>query len=245
MRTQTLRLGDAADAGAQAAPAPAPASTPDTATRDAVAAQTPPARSESQREPEPEPEVKAEPQNAVVAVAPPAERPAPTAAPVTTPAPPPKAAAAGDWTVQLGSFGEVRLGWIGQVHPRLAKALDLDVEVVGFELDLEPLEQRALPRAADLSRYPAVRRDLAFVVAADVTWAALSDSVRAAAGPVLRDLLLFDRYQGPGVESGCKSLAMGLILQDNARTLTDQDADALVERVVAGLGRDHGARIRG
>ena len=76
-------------------------------------------------------------------------------------------------------------------------------------------------------------------------WAALSDSVRAAAGPVLRDLLLFDRYQGPGVESGCKSLAMGLILQDNARTLTDQDADALVERVVAGLGRDHGARIRG
>ena len=108
MRTQTLRLGDAPDAGAQEAPAPAPSSTPDTATRDAVAAQTPPARSESQREPdpEPEPEVKAEPQNAVVAAAPPAERPAPTAAPVTTPAPPPKAAAAGDWTVQLGSFGE-------------------------------------------------------------------------------------------------------------------------------------------
>ena len=74
---------------------------------------------------------------------------------------------------------------------------------------------------------------------------ALADSVRAAAGPVLRDLLLFDRYQGAGIESGCKSLAMGLILQDNTRTLTDHDADAVVERVVAGLGRDHGARIRG
>ena len=72
-----------------------------------------------------------------------------------------------------------------------------------------------------------------------------ADSIRAAAGPVLRDLVLFDRYQGPGVESGCKSLAIGLILQDNTRTLTDQDADALVERVVAGTGRDHGARIRG
>ncbi|HRF84351.1 MAG TPA: phenylalanine--tRNA ligase subunit beta, partial [Pseudoxanthomonas sp.] len=97
----------------------------------------------------------------------------------------------------------------------------------------------------ELSRFPAVRRDLAFVVADRVPWSALADSVRAAAGPVLRDLLLFDRYQGPGIESGCKSLAMGLILQDNTRTLTDEDADAVVERVVAGLGRDHGARIRG
>ena len=141
--------------------------------------------------------------------------------------------------------GEVHLGWIGQLHPRLARALDLDVEVVAFELDLEALEQRALPRAAELSRYPAVRRDLAFVVAEQVPWSALAASVRAAAGPVLRDLLLFDRYQGAGIESGCKSLAMGLILQDNTRTLTDQDADAVVERVVAGLGRDHGARIRG
>ena len=142
-------------------------------------------------------------------------------------------------------IGEVHLGWIGQLHPRLARALDLDVEVVAFELDLEALEQRALPRAAELSRYPAVRRDLAFVVAEQVPWSALAASVRAAAGPVLRDLLLFDRYQGAGIESGCKSLAMGLILQDNTRTLTDHDADAVVERVVAGLGRDHGARIRG
>jgi len=137
------------------------------------------------------------------------------------------------------------LGWIGQLHPRLCKALDLDLDVVGFELDMEPLERRALPRAAELSRFPAVRRDLAFVVAERVPWSALAGSVRAAAGPVLRDLLLFDRYQGPGIESGCKSLAMGLILQDNTRTLTDEDADAVVERVVAGLGRDHGARIRG
>ncbi len=141
--------------------------------------------------------------------------------------------------------GEVHLGWIGQLHPRLARALDLDVEVVAFELDLEALEHRALPRATELSRYPAVRRDLAFVVAEQVPWSALAASVRAAAGPVLRDLLLFDRYQGAGIESGCKSLAMGLILQDNTRTLTDHDADAVVERVVAGLGRDHGARIRG
>ena len=141
--------------------------------------------------------------------------------------------------------GEVYLGWIGQLHPRLAKALELDVDAYGFELDLEPLQQRGLPRAQALSRFPAVRRDLAFVVAEQVGWAELAASVRDAAGEVLRDLQLFDRYQGPGVEAGFKSLAMGLILQDNTRTLTDQDADAAVSRVVAALGSSHGARIRG
>jgi phenylalanyl-tRNA synthetase beta chain len=140
--------------------------------------------------------------------------------------------------------GEVRLGWIGQLHPRLHKALDLDQDVFAFELDLEVLEQRAVSRAQPMSRFPAVRRDLAFVVAEEVSWAALAASVREAAGPVLRDLELFDRYQGPGVEAGFKSLAMGLILQDNSRTLTDTDADQLVERVVAGLAAAHAARIR-
>ena len=99
-------------------------------------------------------------------------------------------------------------------------------------------------RAEASSRFPAVRRDLAFVVAENVAWAALAASVRAAAGPVLRDLELFDRYQGQGVETGFKSLAMGLILQDNTRTLTDHDADETVARVVAALADAHGARIR-
>lgn len=138
-----------------------------------------------------------------------------------------------------------RIGWIGQLHPRLQRALDIDAEVYGFELDLAPLVRRALPRAAELSRFPSVRRDLAFTVADEVPWAAIAASVRAATGPLLRDLLLFDRYVGTGVEPGCKSLAMGLILQDNTRTLTDRDVDAVVADVVAAIGRDHAARIRG
>jgi len=101
MRTQTLRLGDDSDTDAEQTPPPAPRSS----TPEATAAQTAPRHTESQPAPEPEPEIAAEP--AVVAVAPPAERPAPAA--VTEPPAPPKAetaAAAGDWTVQLGSFGE-------------------------------------------------------------------------------------------------------------------------------------------
>ncbi|MET0655630.1 MAG: phenylalanine--tRNA ligase subunit beta [Pseudoxanthomonas sp.] len=138
-----------------------------------------------------------------------------------------------------------RIGWIGQLHPRLQRALELDGEVIGFELDLAPLTLRVLPKAGELSRYPSVRRDLAFVVADEVPWQAISDTVRSAVGPLLRDLLLFDRYVGPGVESGQKSLAMGLILQDNSRTLTDRDVEDVVAGVVAAIERGHGARIRG
>jgi phenylalanyl-tRNA synthetase beta chain len=70
-------------------------------------------------------------------------------------------------------------------------------------------------------------------------------SVQQAAGGSLREVQLFDRYVGKGVETGCKSLAMALILQDDSRTLTDRDVDAVVAEVVATLSANHGAVIRG
>lgn len=139
----------------------------------------------------------------------------------------------------------VAIGWIGQIHPRLAKAMDIEADVYAFELDLEPLTARRLPRAGELSRFPAVRRDLAFLVPEQVAWADLAATVRQAAGPLLRDLNLFDRYVGQGVEPGFKSLAMGLILQDKSRTLTDRDVDEVVAEAVTAIEREHHARIRG
>ena len=139
----------------------------------------------------------------------------------------------------------VRIGWIGELHPRLQAELDLDRPVVAFELDVAPLQARDLPRVAAVSRFPSVRRDLAIVVPEDVPWAAVEATVREAAGPLLAGLVLFDRYVGKGVEPGCKSLAMGLILQEDSRTLTDEEVDGVVARVVASLGGKHGAVIRG
>lgn len=136
------------------------------------------------------------------------------------------------------------IGWIGQLHPRLQQALGLDVDVYGFELALDALLARPLPRARALSKYPSVRRDLAFVVPEAVTWGAMKATAEAAAGPILRELRLFDRYAGKGIESGFKSLAIGLILQDESRTLEDRDVDAVVAAVVAALGKEHSAAIR-
>ena len=137
-----------------------------------------------------------------------------------------------------------RIGWVGHLHPGLARALDLDGEVLGFELDLAPLAQRAVPRASELSRYPSVRRDIALVVPEATPWAALQASLETALGPLLREVRLFDRYVGPGLDSGSKSLAMGLIMQDVSRTLTDRDADQAVATALEALAKDCGARLR-
>ncbi|QHB72124.1 phenylalanine--tRNA ligase subunit beta [Stenotrophomonas sp. 364] len=139
----------------------------------------------------------------------------------------------------------VSLGWIGQILPRLAKAMDIDVDVFAFELDLAPLAARQLPRAAELSRFPSVRRDLAFLVPEAAAWADLEATLRRAVGPLLRQVTLFDRYVGQGVEPGFKSLAMGLILQDKSRTLTDRDVESVVAEAVSAMEREHHARIRG
>ncbi|KAG0919158.1 hypothetical protein G6F32_016313 [Rhizopus arrhizus] len=71
--------------------------------------------------------------------------------------------------------------------------MEIEADVYAFELDLEPLTARRLPRAGELSRYPAVRRDLAFLVPEQVAWADLAATVRQAAGPLLRDLNLTSR----------------------------------------------------
>lgn len=141
--------------------------------------------------------------------------------------------------------GGRRIGWIGHLHPRLTKALDLEGEVVGFELDLDALAARAIPAAGELSRFPSLRRDLALVVPEHTPWSELEASLRAALGDRLQSVVLFDLYRGPGLETGTKGLAMGLIVQDVSRTLTDQDADQAVSDALRALATDCGARLRG
>ncbi len=139
---------------------------------------------------------------------------------------------------------DVRIGWIGHLHPRLVKALDLEGEVVGFELDVEALALREVAKAGEISRFPSLRRDLAVALPEATPWDALRNSLFATLQGRLRDVVLFDQYRGPGLEIGTKSLAMGLILQDVSRTLTDTDADQAVQDALSGLARDCGAFLR-
>lgn len=138
----------------------------------------------------------------------------------------------------------VRIGWVGQLHPSLVDALEIGTEVYAFELDLDALLARELPQADKLSRFPSTRRDLAFLVPESVSWAELRATALSAGGELLRDVVLFDRYVGQGVEPGYKSLAMGLILQHASRTLTDADIEPVVNTAVAAVEQQHQARMR-
>ncbi|HEY4291500.1 phenylalanine--tRNA ligase subunit beta [Luteibacter sp.] len=137
------------------------------------------------------------------------------------------------------------VGFLGALHPALAKALDLGPDVHVMELALEPILARRLPDAGHVARFPAVRRDIAVELPEDIAWAAVEAAVRGALGDVLKEVRLFDRYAGKGIDEGRKSLAMGLILQDASRTLTDDDADARVADAVRALERSCKARLRG
>ncbi|WP_049622023.1 phenylalanine--tRNA ligase subunit beta [Frateuria defendens] len=136
-------------------------------------------------------------------------------------------------------------GYLGALHPQLAKALDLGPDVHVLELALEPLLARRLPRAQPVPRFPSVRRDIAVEVPETVGWSQIEQAVRGSLGEALKELRLFDRYSGKGVEEGRKSLAMGLILQDASRTLTDDDADRCVREAVSALEKACKARLRG
>jgi len=140
--------------------------------------------------------------------------------------------------------GAMRVGVIGALHPRLARALDFDRETFVFELDLDPLVAREVPKAAAVSRYPSVRRDIAVVVDRRVPYAALEAAVRAAIGAPLAGLALFDQFVGEGLPSDARSLAIGLILQDDSRTLTDEDADSAVASAIERLVGEFGATLR-
>ena len=136
-------------------------------------------------------------------------------------------------------------GWLGALHPQLAKALDLGPDVHVLELALEPLLARRLPKAQPVARFPSVRRDIAVEVPETETWSHVEQVVRDSLGGVLVELRLFDRYSGKGVEAGRKSLAMGLILQDASRTLVDEDADRCVQQAIAALEQTCEAKLRG
>ncbi|MBI5450674.1 MAG: phenylalanine--tRNA ligase subunit beta [Gammaproteobacteria bacterium] len=136
------------------------------------------------------------------------------------------------------------VGWCGALHPQQAAELDVDGNVWLFELVMTGLQQQAVPRFAELSRFPAIRRDLALIVAEAVTAQQIEDCVRAVAGERLRDYRLFDVYRGKGIENGRKSLAIGLTLQDVSRTLTDADVESIVGRVLEAMQDRFGATLR-
>jgi phenylalanyl-tRNA synthetase beta chain len=140
-----------------------------------------------------------------------------------------------------GKAATTAAGVVGELHPAL-----LDGVWGVFELDLARLLAEAPDevRYAEVGSFPAVRQDLAFAVPEEVTAAELVDAAREAAGPELAEIRPFDLYHGAQVGEGRKSIAFAVSFQSPERTLTDEDAAALRERIVSALAQRFGAELR-
>jgi phenylalanyl-tRNA synthetase beta chain len=137
-----------------------------------------------------------------------------------------------------------RIGLVGVLHPEAQSRLGLDRPVVLFELKLAALRNGKIPIFREFSRFPSIRRDLAILVDESIPAQTVLDCVQKAAGTLLVNLELFDEYRGKGIDSGRKSLALGLTLQDSSRTLNEGDVERVMTQVMTALQTGLGARPR-
>jgi len=146
-----------------------------------------------------------------------------------------------DELLHPGKAAKVGAGLVGEVHPAL-----MEGAWGAFELDLGALlaEARDDVKYEDVVSYPPVREDLAFTVAEELAAGELAAAAHEAAGPELREMRPFDVYRGAQVGEGHKSIAFRVTFQSPERTLTDEDATVLRERIVSALHERFGAELR-
>jgi len=138
------------------------------------------------------------------------------------------------------------VGWLGEIHPSACARYEVEAPVVAFELELAPIlkSARATRTLVEPPKFPAVERDLAIVVAEDVSAERIEQAMRSAGGKLLDSVRLFDVYRGKGVEAGKKSLAFSLSYRSAERTLTAEEVDAAHERLVRKVTGAVGGSLR-
>ena len=140
----------------------------------------------------------------------------------------------------------VDVGYLGQIHPLVAANYGMDAEVYCAEIDFDKLFALQLPEPTytPLPKYPAVTRDIAIVCDEATTVGQAQDVITKAGGKLLRSVRLFDIYRGANLGDGKKSLAFSLTLRADDRTLTDDDSEGTISKILAALKDSLGAALR-
>ena len=136
------------------------------------------------------------------------------------------------------------IGFIGQLHPMIAQKIGVNGKAFVCEISIAHISRRDIAKAKEISRFPANRRDLALVVADSVAADDVLDACRVAGGDKLTQVNLFDVYQGSGVAEGHKSLAISLVIQDNEKTLEEDEINAVISAVLSELKQRFNAYLR-
>ena len=140
-------------------------------------------------------------------------------------------------------IGGQHVGRLGRIHPEIEAKLDLGGVYV-FELQADAVLRHPRRRHTSISKFPSVRRDLAVLIDRSVTAADLESTVRQALGPNLVEFRLFDVYEGKGIDSTEKSVALGLTFQSQTATLTDEEIGQFADDALAALQTRFDARLR-
>ncbi len=136
------------------------------------------------------------------------------------------------------------VGWLGELHPRLQTQYDLPRPVILFELSLDSLDRKHLSKAKVLSKFPPVYRDIAIVISEHVTNDQLLKTMKDEQLHIVKDIYLFDYYSGKSLEQGKKSYAYRILLQDNEKTLTDQEVEVAILKLISVLQVKYDAKLR-
>ena len=140
--------------------------------------------------------------------------------------------------------GDEDIGIFGQLHPRIRAELGIPNDVYLFEFIINKLSITKPIKYQPISRYPAVARDIAIVLDESIALAEVLAEIKKSATNLLTNLELFDVYHGEGIEKGKKSLALGLTFQTTSSTLKDEEVEAIMKEVIAGLNDKFGATLR-
>jgi phenylalanyl-tRNA synthetase beta chain len=137
------------------------------------------------------------------------------------------------------------IGWIGQVHPEICRKIGIKKEVYAFELFIKNIQETQLPVFADISKFPSVRRDIAMVVSDKISYQQILDIITTETKDLLKDVFVFDEYQGDSIGEGKRSLAVGIVLQQINSTFEDKEVDKLMSKMVSSLKENLSVEIRG
>ncbi|MCS5587550.1 MAG: phenylalanine--tRNA ligase subunit beta [Porticoccaceae bacterium] len=136
------------------------------------------------------------------------------------------------------------VGWIGRLHPQIEAQLELSKPAYLFQLDVDKIAEFGSIKAQEVSKFPEVKRDLAFFVDDKVSADDLISAAKTAAGANLCHLKLFDVYHSKDIENKGKSIALGLTFQHSSRTLTDEEINRSIDDVVNSLSSKLKAELR-
>ncbi len=136
------------------------------------------------------------------------------------------------------------IGYLGALHPVIAREMDVDAAVYMFELSLDELQKAELPKANALSKFPEVSRDMAIVIDENITSGEILRNVQKNAGDFLVSSKIFDVYQGDAVAKGKKSIALGLTWQHPSRTLSDDEINTIISNCINALEEQFDANLR-